>query len=127
MKANPREVLYYKKADDDVPFLKWLYSIEDKTTRAKMRIRLDRIAAGNLGNYRPVGDGVNELKIDYGPGYRIYFAFDGQKTVVILRAVSKTLVSPSSSAALMYAAASSGFLRLKMELLNLAVQGIRSP
>ncbi|MCL4558843.1 MAG: type II toxin-antitoxin system RelE/ParE family toxin [Deltaproteobacteria bacterium] len=84
MKADPREVLYYKKADDDVPFLKWLYSIEDKTTRAKMRIRLDRIAAGNLGNYRPVGDGVNELKIDYGPGYRIYFAFDGQKIVVIL-------------------------------------------
>ncbi len=84
METKPREVLYYRKANNDVPFLKWLYSLEDSITRAKIRIRLDRVAVGNLGNYSPVGDGVNELKIDYGPGYRVYFAFDGQKIVVIL-------------------------------------------
>jgi putative addiction module killer protein len=84
METEPREVLYYKKEDGAVPFLKWLYSIEDKVTKAKIRIRLDRVAAGDLGDYRPVGDGVNELRLNYGPGYRIYFGFDGREIIVIL-------------------------------------------
>ena len=84
METEPREVLYYKKEEGVVPFLKWLYSIEDRVTKAKIRIRIDRVAAGDLGDYRSVGDGVNELRLNYGPGYRIYFGFDGQKIIVIL-------------------------------------------
>ena len=84
MEVTLREALYYQKENGIVPFLKWLYSIEDRITRAKIRIRLDRMSAGNLGDCRPVGDGVNEARIDYGPGYRIYFAFDGEKIVVVL-------------------------------------------
>ena len=81
METEPREVLYYKKEEGVVPFLKWLYSIEDRVTKAKIRIRIDRVAAGDLGDYRSVGDGVNELRLNYGPGYRIYFGFDGQKII----------------------------------------------
>ena len=84
METEPREVLYYKKEEGVVPFLKWLYSIEDSVTKAKIRIRIDRVAAGDLGDYRSVGGGVNELRLNYGPGYRIYFGFDGQKIIVIL-------------------------------------------
>ena len=84
MEIEPREVLYYKKEEGVVPFLKWLYSIEDRVTKAKIRIRIDRVAAGDLGDYRSVGDGVNELRLNYGPGHRIYFGFDGQKIIVIL-------------------------------------------
>ena len=55
----------------------------DDVTRAKIRIRLDRVRLGNLGKNRNLGEGVYELKIDYGPGYRVYYALNG-KTVVLL-------------------------------------------
>ena len=89
MEIEPREVLYYKKEEGVVPFLNWLYSLKDKVTKAKIRIRLDRLAAGDLGDYHSVGDGVNELRISYGPGYRVYFGFDGRQIVVILCAGDK--------------------------------------
>ncbi len=84
METEPREVIYYKKEGGVVPFLQWLYSIKDGVTKARIRIRIDRVAAGDLGDYHPVGEGVNELRLNYGPGYRIYFGFDGQKIIVIL-------------------------------------------
>ena len=55
----------------------------DDVTRAKIRIRLDRVRLGNLGKNRNLGEGVYELKIDYGQGYRVYYALSG-KTVVLL-------------------------------------------
>ena len=54
-----------------------------KSAVARIRVRLDRVKLGNFGNVKAVGDGVNELKIDYGPGYRLYYAMSG-KTVVLL-------------------------------------------
>jgi len=52
---------------------KWFASLKDRTSRARVDIRIRRLSLGNLGSVEPVGEGVSELKIDYGPGYRVYF------------------------------------------------------
>ncbi len=55
-----------------------------RSARAKIRVRLDRVRLGNLGVNRSVGEGVHELKVDYGPGYRVYFARDGERIALLL-------------------------------------------
>lgn len=65
------------------PFLGWLYSLHDKVAVYRIRARLDRVELGNFGKVKPVGNGISELKIDHGPGYRVYYAMSG-KTVVLL-------------------------------------------
>lgn len=79
----PYSIEYCLKPDGRKPFKEWLDDLHDITARQKIRIRLDRVRLGNLGRNRSVGEGVYELKIDYGPGYRVYFGLDG-KTVVLL-------------------------------------------
>jgi len=74
---------YYLEENGNAPFLGWMYSLRDKVAVYRIRARLDRLELGNFGIVKPVGDGVSELKIDHGPGYRIYFAMRG-KTVVLL-------------------------------------------
>lgn len=83
MEAYPYTLTYYLAEANKKPFKEWLDGLKDITARQKIRIRLDRVRLGNLGNSRAVGDGVFELKIDYGPGYRVYYALEG-KTVVLL-------------------------------------------
>lgn len=83
METYPYTIAYYLTETNRKPFKEWLDGLKDMTARQKIRIRLDRVRLGNLGNNRFVGDGVYELKIDYGPGYRVYYALDG-KTVVLL-------------------------------------------
>ena len=74
---------YYLDDNGKAPFLEWLYSLRDKMAVYRIRARLDRVELGNFGTAKPVGDGVSELKIDHGPGYRVYYAMSG-KTVVLL-------------------------------------------
>ncbi|MEX2492183.1 MAG: type II toxin-antitoxin system RelE/ParE family toxin [Nitrospirales bacterium] len=62
----------------------WLTSLRDIKTRAKIRVRLDRISLGIFGDCHGVGEGVQELRIDYGPGYRIYFGQKGTSIVLLL-------------------------------------------
>ena len=71
------------------PFRSWLLSIKDKRTRAIIDARLTRVRLGNLGHTRSVGQGVMELKIDFGPGYRVYFGEDGDTIIVLLMGGSK--------------------------------------
>jgi putative addiction module killer protein len=59
-------------------------SLRDIKTRAKIRVRLDRISLGNFGDCHGVGEGVQELRLDYGPGYRIYFGQKGTSIVILL-------------------------------------------
>jgi len=54
-------------------FAAWLDGLRDIHARARVQARIERLAAGNPGDVKPVGDGVSELRIDYGPGYRVYF------------------------------------------------------
>ncbi len=71
------------------PFTEWLHRIEDIKARAIIRARLNRIRLGNLGDCRSVGDGVQEFRIDYGPGYRIYFGHAGLQIILLLCAGTK--------------------------------------
>lgn len=82
METHPYTIEYYLTATNKKPFKEWVDGL-DSVTRAKIRIRLDRIRLGNLGKNRHAGEGVYELKINYGPGFRVYYALNG-KTVVLL-------------------------------------------
>ncbi len=64
-------------------FDKWLRSLRDTKARAKVLVRIDRLALGNPGDVEPVGDGVSEMRIHYGPGYRVYFKQRGGETVLL--------------------------------------------
>lgn len=66
------------------PFKEWLENLSDRQARARVLVRVHRMAAGNFGDCKPVADGVWELRIDYGPGYRVYYAKTGEKYVLIL-------------------------------------------
>ena len=65
-------------------FERWIKSLRDSQAKAKVAIRIRRLSLGNPGDVKPVGEGVSELRIDYGPGYRVYFIQDGPVVVVLL-------------------------------------------
>jgi putative addiction module killer protein len=65
-------------------FDRWLSSLRDRRAIARIAARLDRLAMGNPGDVQPVGDGISELRIDYGPGYRVYFIRRGPVLIILL-------------------------------------------
>ena len=65
-------------------FARWLDNLRDLQGRARIQARISRLKAGNPGDAKPVGEGVSELRIDYGPGYRVYFTRRGREVVVLL-------------------------------------------
>ena len=65
-------------------FAGWLSRLRDSAARAVIARRIDRLANGNAGDVRPVGEGVSELRIDVGPGYRVYFVRRGERLIVLL-------------------------------------------
>lgn len=83
------EIRTYETKQGKRPFSEWLSSLKDLKAKAKVRLRLDRLAMGNFGDCEPVGDGVSELKIDFGPGYRVYFGRIGRTCVLLLMGGSK--------------------------------------
>ena len=66
------------------PFSKWLSGLRDRQARARIQTRIDRLQLGLTGDVKPVGEGISELRIDYGPGYRIYFVKRGQAVIILL-------------------------------------------
>lgn len=84
MEAQPREIQNYLTADGRSPFQEWLDSLRNLNAKVKIEKRLERVALGNLGDYRSVGAGVYEFKLDYGPGYRVYFGQIGSTIVLLL-------------------------------------------
>lgn len=65
-------------------FAKWIDGLRDVSARARILVRIERLAEGNPGDVRPVGEGVSEMRIDYGPGYRVYYKKQGSKLVILL-------------------------------------------
>ena len=65
-------------------YARWLDGLRDVRARARVLVRVERLVAGNPGDVKPVGEGVSELRIDYGPGYRVYFKKQGRTIVVLL-------------------------------------------
>ncbi|MCP4640586.1 MAG: type II toxin-antitoxin system RelE/ParE family toxin [bacterium] len=70
-------------------FAKWLDRIADIQARARILARIDRLADGNPGDVKSVGKGVSEMRIDHGPGYRVYFAMRGRELIILLAGGSK--------------------------------------
>ena len=70
-------------------YAKWLDKLRDPRARARVLVRVERLTAGNPGDVRPIGEGVSELRIDYGPGYRVYFKKQDRRIVVLLAGGSK--------------------------------------
>ncbi len=71
-------------------FAKWLDGLHDSRARARILVRIERLAAGNPRDVKPVGGGISELRIDYGPGYRVYYQKHGQKVVILLAGGDKS-------------------------------------
>ncbi len=78
------ELRIYADSQGRTPFEEWLGGLADRKTRAIIRTRLDRVRLGNLGDCKSLSDGVQELRIDYGPGYRVYLSRQGPVVVVLL-------------------------------------------
>ena len=78
------EIRIYTDTQDREPLTQWLEALKDIRARAQIRARLARLGAGNFGDCKPLRDGVQELKIDYGPGYRVYLSRQGPVLVLLL-------------------------------------------
>jgi putative addiction module killer protein len=81
-------------------FAQWLDGLRDIQARARVQARIERLAAGNPGDVEPVGEGVSELRINYGPGYRVYFKQRGQELIILLAGGDKASQSKDIKAAL---------------------------
>ena len=84
-----RQFLQYETLGHKFPFREWLLSLKDVQTRAVIRARLDRLVLGNLGDCKPLGGGIFELRIHFGPGYRVYFGWGTQSIIVLLHGGKK--------------------------------------
>ena len=84
MRNVPREIVEYIDQKGRVPFRYWLDRLKDRKAAAIIDARLTRVRMGNLGHSKSVGNGVKELKVDFGPGYRVYFGEYSGKVVVLL-------------------------------------------
>ena len=82
------ELRYYLAGDGQSPFEQW-YSGLDTAAEAKVAVALARLEQGNFSNVKPVGEGVLEYRIDWGPGYRVYFGRDGEVLVILLTGGTK--------------------------------------
>ncbi|MDP1679114.1 MAG: type II toxin-antitoxin system RelE/ParE family toxin [Candidatus Nitrotoga sp.] len=71
-------------------YAQWIDNLRDLQARARIQVRIERLAAGNPGDAKVVGEGVSELRIDYGPGYRVYFTKRGREVVILLAGGDKT-------------------------------------
>lgn len=84
MQTFPFKIDYYVTDAGRKPFKEWIEALRDVQGRAKIRIRLDRARLGNLGDNRSIGEGVHELRINYGPGYRVYYGLEDGRLILLL-------------------------------------------
>lgn len=83
MLARPRNVDVYESASGSAPFDDWMRNLKDPVGKAAIDAKVALLRRGSLGKYREVGDGLIELKINVGPGYRIYLADDGKNSLIL--------------------------------------------
>jgi putative addiction module killer protein len=90
MDVKPKTLIYFETSTGKVPFSDWFSLLIDIKTKATIDARLTRVRNGNFGNCEPVGQGVLELKIYFGPGFRVYFGSDGDELIVLLTGGDKS-------------------------------------
>jgi putative addiction module killer protein len=78
------QTITYQDSNGNKPYADWLKDLTDKQAKARILVRVNRIAAGNFGDCKPLRDGVQELRIDHGPGYRVYLSRQGPVLVLLL-------------------------------------------
>ncbi|WP_263059731.1 type II toxin-antitoxin system RelE/ParE family toxin [Pectobacterium sp. F1-1] len=94
----------YKCSDGKVPYTEWIQKLRKKDPRAasKVDIRIDRAEKGNFGDHKFERDGVWELRVDYGPGYRVYYAIEGDKIILLFTGGDKSSQSKDLDKAMQY-------------------------
>jgi len=102
MPVVEREVRIYRTPDRREPYSLWFDRLRDVRAKQKIQARIARIRLGNLGDTRSLGEGVHELKIDYRPGYRVYFGQDGATIVILLCGGDKSTQSSDIRMAKIY-------------------------
>lgn len=84
MNTQPKEIEYYQTREGAIPFREWFAALKDRAAQMRIDARLVRLRSGNLGDVKAVGGGLSELRIDYGPGYRVYIGMVGNTLVLLL-------------------------------------------
>jgi len=91
MEARPRIIQNYETPDGREPFEEWLDSLKDKNAQAIVIQRIDRVSVGNFGDCKSLGESIYELRIHYGPGYRVYFGdLDGVIVILLCGGAKRT-------------------------------------
>lgn len=85
-----RRIVAYVAADGSTPFADWLRTLTDRKARNSIRVRIARLRLGNLGDHKSVGRGVLELRVDTGPGYRVYIGQDGLRLILLWGGTKRT-------------------------------------
>jgi len=96
------EILKYVTKEEKIPFDEWMDSLKDRRAKARIKIRLDRLIIGLFGDWKSVGDGVFELRISEGQGYRVYYAKEGETIVLLLCGGNKSTQSADIKKAKQY-------------------------
>ena len=96
-----KTVLIYKTSDGKEPFWDWLFSLRDKILRNRIEARIERLKHGNYGDHKRFG-GIIELRLDFGKGYRVYCAEEGNKIVILLTGGDKSSQDKDIKEALEY-------------------------
>ncbi len=78
------EIREYVRWDGKAPFVEWIDNLRDRKARIRIRTQLDRILMGNPGDYKSLGHGLYEIRIHYGPGYRVYYGREGSRLILLL-------------------------------------------
>ncbi len=102
MDTEPYQIEVYEAPDGKAPFDTWFLSLRDKKTKAIIRKRLARVRLGNFGDRKAISEGVSELRIDFGPGFRIYYALHEKTVVLLLTAGDKSSQSKDIKRAIEY-------------------------
>ncbi len=84
MEVKPRTVIRYCAGNGSEPFTEWIIRLRDAQTRLRILRRVDRMQSGNFGDFKSLKDGVFELRLNFGSGYRVYFAEDDDDVVLLL-------------------------------------------
>lgn len=90
MGVQKQRIRVYRTKDGKQPFSMWLKKLRDQRAQQRIDAWLARVALGNFGDCKAIGDGVLELRIDYGPGYRVYLGRDGEDLVILLSGGDKS-------------------------------------
>ena len=81
---KPKQIRFYQAKSGKIPYKEWFDGLKNSKVRHRIRARLDRVELGNLGDYKVLSDGVSELRLAFGSGYRIYFAEQNDYFIILL-------------------------------------------